>query len=159
MSMGSSTLRAGEWKARAEGTQEKVQTRKTGKVPLLGRTKGGGAGRHRKHLACQACACARQLPEGGASPAQFPHPHLPPQARSPLLACCRPGISNHRKLLASPQQTRPTGGWSKPPQISLPPEVGMAHHHWGYLKKNHLQPQPPQRASQRRTIKPPSPIL
>ena len=43
-------------------------------------------------------------------------------------------------------------GKGKSPQLSLIPEVGMAHHHWGYLNKNHLQPQPPQRAPQRRTF-------
>ena len=32
------------------------------------------------------------------------------------------------------------GGRGKPPQLSLIPEVGMAHCHWRYLNKNHLQP-------------------
>ena len=41
------------------------------------------------------------------------------------------------------------GGRGKPPQLSLIPEVGAAHCHWGYLNKNHLQPQPSQRALQR----------
>ena len=45
------------------------------------------------------------------------------------------------------------GGRGKPLQFSLTPEVGMAQHHWGYLKKNHLRPQPPQRALQRRTLR------
>ena len=40
------------------------------------------------------------------------------------------------------------GGGGKSPQLSLTPEVGMAHGHRGYLNKNHLQPQPPQRAPQ-----------
>ena len=35
------------------------------------------------------------------------------------------------------------GGGGKPPQSSLIPEVGVACCHWGYLNKNHLQPQPP----------------
>ena len=46
----------------------------------------------------------------------------------------------------------PAGGRGKPPQLSLNPEVCMAHCHWGYLNKYHLQPQPPQRAPQRRTL-------
>ena len=37
-------------------------------------------------------------------------------------------------------------------KLALIPEVGVAHGHWGYLNKNHLQPQPPQRAPQRRTL-------
>ena len=37
MGRGSSTLRAGEWKAMAEGTQEKVWTHRRGKAQLLGR--------------------------------------------------------------------------------------------------------------------------
>ena len=41
------------------------------------------------------------------------------------------------------------GGWGKPPQLSLTPEVGTAHHHWRCLNKNHWQPKPPQRAPQR----------
>ena len=43
-------------------------------------------------------------------------------------------------------------GGGKPLQISLTPEVGMAHHHWGYMNKNHLQLQQPQRAPQRGTL-------
>lgn len=36
------------------------------------------------------------------------------------------------------------GSRGKPPQLSLIPEVGMAHCHWRYLNKNHLQPHSPQ---------------
>lgn len=32
------------------------------------------------------------------------------------------------------------GGRGKPPHLSLLPEVGVAHCHWRYLNKNHLQP-------------------
>ena len=32
----------------AEGTQEKVRTRRRGKVPLLGRARGGGVDHHRR---------------------------------------------------------------------------------------------------------------
>ena len=32
------------------------------------------------------------------------------------------------------------GGVRKQLQLSMTPDVGMAHRHWGYLKKNHLQP-------------------
>jgi len=45
------------------------------------------------------------------------------------------------------------GGEGTPLQLSLTPEVGVAHCHWGYLNKNHLQSQPPQRAPQRRTLR------
>ena len=41
-------------------------------------------------------------------------------------------------------------GGGKPPKLSLIPEVGVAHCDWGYLNKIHLQPQPPQRAPQRK---------
>ena len=44
------------------------------------------------------------------------------------------------------------GGKGKPLQLFLTPEVGVAYHHWGSLNKNHLQPQPPPRAPQRRTL-------
>ena len=44
------------------------------------------------------------------------------------------------------------GGRGKPPQLSLILEVGVANHPWAYLNKNHLEPQPPQRAPQRRTL-------
>ena len=73
-------------------------------------------------------------------------------ARSCLLGLCGPGVSSRGKLLASPWRNRPAGGGSKLPQLFLTPEVGMAYHHWGYLNKNHLQPQSLQRASQRRTL-------
>ena len=43
-----SVPQAGEGNATAEGTQQKVQTCRRGKAPLLGRVKGGGADRHRK---------------------------------------------------------------------------------------------------------------
>ena len=39
---------AEEGKAMAEGTQEKFQTGRRGKAPLLERVKGGGADHHRK---------------------------------------------------------------------------------------------------------------
>ena len=35
------------------------------------------------------------------------------------------------------------GGRGRPPQLSLIPEVGMAHCHWRHLNKNHLQPHSP----------------
>ena len=35
------------------------------------------------------------------------------------------------------------GDKDKPPQLSLIPEVGVAHCHWRYLSKNHLQPHSP----------------
>ena len=35
------------------------------------------------------------------------------------------------------------GGRSKLPQLSLIPEVGIAHYHWRYLNKYHLQPHSP----------------
>ena len=44
------------------------------------------------------------------------------------------------------------GGGRKLLQLSLAPEVGMGHCHWRYLNQNHLQPQPPPRAPQRRTL-------
>ena len=44
-------------------------------------------------------------------------------------------------------------GRPKLPQPSLTPEVGMAHCCQGYLSKNHLQAQPPERAPQRRTLR------
>ena len=37
-------------------------------------------------------------------------------------------------------------GRGKPPQLSLTPEVGVAHCNGRYMNKNHLQPQPRQRA-------------
>lgn len=37
-------------------------------------------------------------------------------------------------------------------QLSLIPEVSVAHHHWGNINKNQLKPQPPQRAPQRMTL-------
>ena len=46
----------------------------------------------------------------------------------------------------------PAGGRSKPPQLSLTPEVSVAHCCWRYPNKNHLQPQTSQRAPQRRTL-------
>ena len=128
------------------------------------------------------CKCACRLAEGRASPVQPPSHsqkllaichgpdlptyrklpagllwtghlrHSPPVARSCLLACSGPGVSNSGKLLASPWRTGPAGGGSKSPQLSLTLEVGMAHHRWGYPNKNHLQPQPLQRASQRRKL-------
>ena len=55
-----------------------------------------------------------------------------------MLARCGLGVSRSKKLLASPQQTVPAGGWSKPPQLSLTPEVSVAHWHLGYLKKKSL---------------------
>ena len=42
----------------AEGTQEKVKTHRRGKVPLLGRVRGGGVDHHRKLL----------VPERGQAP-------------------------------------------------------------------------------------------
>ena len=36
------------------------------------------------------------------------------------------------------------GSGGKLPELSLIPEVGMAHIPWGYLNKNHLQPHSPQ---------------
>ena len=45
---GSSMPQAEEGIAMAEGTQGKVQTCRRGKVPLLERARGGGAGSHRK---------------------------------------------------------------------------------------------------------------
>ena len=62
--------------------------------------------------------------------------------RSHLLMHHRPGVSSSEKPLASPQWTRPAGGRSKSPQLSLTPEVDVAFHSWGYLNKNHLHPQP-----------------
>ena len=35
-------------------------------------------------------------------------------------------------------------GRGKPPQLSLIAEVGVAHCHWSYLNKNHLQPHSPE---------------
>ena len=52
MGRGSGTLRAGEWKAMAEKTWEKVQTRSV-KALLLGRMRGGRVDRHRKLLVPQ----------------------------------------------------------------------------------------------------------
>ena len=72
--------------------------------------------------------------------------------RSGLLAHCRSGVSSSGKPLASPWWIKPGGGRSKSPQLSLTPEMGVAYHSWGYLKKNHLQPHPLQKASQRRTL-------
>ena len=43
-------------------------------------------------------------------------------------------------------------GSGKPPKLSLTPEVGMAHRHWGSLNKNHLQPKSLQRAPQKRPL-------
>ena len=55
---GSGKPQAEEGNATAEGTQEKVQTCRRGKVPLLGRVRGGGADCHRKFLAPEyAHAC------------------------------------------------------------------------------------------------------
>ena len=42
--------------------------------------------------------------------------------------------------------------WGKPLQLSLTPDVGMAHCLWGSLNKNHLQIQPIQRALKRRIL-------
>ena len=47
----------------AEGTQEKVWTRRRGKVPLLERERGGGVDRHRK-LPAPECAHAHRFSEG-----------------------------------------------------------------------------------------------
>ena len=47
----------------AEGTWEKVQTHRRGKVTLLGRVRGGGADCHRKLLASE-CAHACGISEG-----------------------------------------------------------------------------------------------
>ena len=44
------------------------------------------------------------------------------------------------------------GSRGKPPQLSLIPEVGMAHCHWRYLKKNHLQPHSPKGHHTRRAM-------
>ena len=41
-------LHSGKWNARAEGTWEKIWTHSRGKVPLLGRVRGGEADFHRK---------------------------------------------------------------------------------------------------------------
>ena len=72
--------------------------------------------------------------------------------RSCLLAHHRPGVYSSGKLLASPKWTRTAGGGSKPLQLSLTPEVGEAYHNWGHMNRNHLQPQPLHRASQRMTL-------
>lgn len=56
--------RAKEGNAIAEGTQEKVQTCRRGKAPLMG--KGGGAGCHRK-LPALECVHAHQLRGWGSS--------------------------------------------------------------------------------------------
>ena len=48
----------------SEETQEKVWTRRRGKVPLLGRARRGGADRHRKLLAPERVH-AHGLSEGG----------------------------------------------------------------------------------------------
>ena len=46
---------AEEGNARAEGNQEKVWIHRRGKVPLLGKARGGGAGRDRKLPARELC--------------------------------------------------------------------------------------------------------
>ena len=48
MGRGSSTPQAVEGNTMAEGTWEKVRTRRRGKGPLLGRARRGGADLHRK---------------------------------------------------------------------------------------------------------------
>ena len=45
---GNGVLWAGEGNTMAEGTWEKVWTCRRGKVPLLGKVRGGGGDRHRK---------------------------------------------------------------------------------------------------------------
>ena len=158
MGWGSSSLRAGEWKAMAEGTLEKVQTHRRGKAPVSGRMGRGGLP---KGTSCTPVgAHAHWLTEGRASPVQPPlwpeaafhmpqtrHLQLQEATHWPTSDWASPdwassGVSGSRRLLATPQRTGPSCGRSKPPQLSLIPEVGMAHHHWGYLNKNHLQPQP-----------------
>ena len=52
--------------------------------------------------------------------------------RSHLLAHHRPGVSSSGKHLTSSSWTGPRGGGSKPPQLSLTPEVGI------YLNKKSL---------------------
>ena len=63
---GSRKLRAEEGNATAERTQEKVQTCRRGKAPLLGRARGGGEEGHRKLLAPE-CAHACELSEGAVA--------------------------------------------------------------------------------------------
>ena len=70
----------GERYARAEGTWEKVQTHRRGKMPLLGRAR-GGADRHRKLLVPE---CAH-MPMGSQRAGQLWH--TLPVARSYLLVC------------------------------------------------------------------------
>ena len=87
----------------AEGTQEKVQTCRREKVPLLGRMREGGVGCHRKLLA----------PESARIPVGLQRLNQrwcrPPTDRSCLIACGGPGISGTAclwsELLASLQQT------------------------------------------------------
>ena len=50
----------------AKGTQEKVQTCKRSKAPLLGRARGGGVDHHRKCPALE-CVHAHRLLEGRAA--------------------------------------------------------------------------------------------
>ena len=58
-------LKPGELNATAEGTWEKVWARRRGKVPLLGRARGGGADSHRKLSAPKGGVSSQRVGWGG----------------------------------------------------------------------------------------------
>ena len=98
---GNGKLRAGEWKFKAEGTQEKVRTPRRDKAPLLGKTRRGRVGCHRKLLEPEpVCGpvSLQKVEHAWCSPPP-PHDQKPlaspptsPAAGSPLLAHGRPDL-------------------------------------------------------------------
>ena len=61
---------AGEWNTTAEGTPEKVQIRRRGRVPFLERARGGGVDHHR-NLPAPEQVHARGLRGWGSSGAGY----------------------------------------------------------------------------------------
>ena len=100
----SSTSQAWEWKARAEGTGEKVKTLRRGKAPLLGRERRGGADPYRKLLEPEPM----HEPAGSQRVGHFWHRLH--GWRSCLLVCSRPESSGSGHLrheaACYPWQTR-----------------------------------------------------
>ena len=95
-------LRAGDWKTTAEGTQEKVQTHRRGKAPLLGRGEEEGQGTIETPWAPVCTLASGSQRAQHSFPVPAPHPHGPSPAG--ILAqsqCLRPAHEDPAPLIPS----------------------------------------------------------
>ena len=72
----SSTLRAGEWKATAEGTWEKVRTHRRDKEPLLGRVEVKEWVATIENSLCPSIRACPSAYQGQSVPGAAPHPPI-----------------------------------------------------------------------------------